>query len=85
MAADILVVATPTWLGQPSSIAQRMLERLDAELSETDETGRLATWARSRRPWSATRTGRTMSAIMFLGLNDVGFNLAAQAVTYWND
>ena len=26
-----------------------------------------------------------ISAILFQGLNDVGFSLAAQAVTYWND
>ncbi len=39
--ADILVLATPTWMGQHSSIAQRVLERLDAELSETDDEGRL--------------------------------------------
>jgi hypothetical protein len=39
-AADILVVGTPTWMGHMSSIAQRVLERLDAELSETDAEGR---------------------------------------------
>ena len=35
LAAEILIVATPTWLGQPSSIAKRALERMDALLSET--------------------------------------------------
>ena len=40
MAADILVFATPTWMGHMSSVAQRVLERLDAELSETDDEGR---------------------------------------------
>ena len=35
MAADILVVSTPTWVGHMSSVAERVLERLDAELSET--------------------------------------------------
>jgi multimeric flavodoxin WrbA len=29
--ADILVLGTPIWLGHPSSIAQRVLERLDAD------------------------------------------------------
>ncbi len=33
VAGDILIVATPTWLGQPSSIAKRVLERMDAMLS----------------------------------------------------
>lgn len=32
MAADILILSTPIWLGHPSSIAQRVLERLDAEI-----------------------------------------------------
>src|SRR3954470_22477120 len=31
MAADILVFASPTWVGHLSSVAQRVLERLDAE------------------------------------------------------
>ncbi len=37
---DILLLSTPVWLGHPSSSAQRVLERLDAELSHTDEVGR---------------------------------------------
>jgi multimeric flavodoxin WrbA len=28
--AEILVIVTPTWLGRPSSVAQRVLERMDA-------------------------------------------------------
>jgi multimeric flavodoxin WrbA len=28
--ADILVMATPIWLGQPSSVAKRVMERIDA-------------------------------------------------------
>src|SRR5688572_15194438 len=40
LAADILVMATPTWLGQHSSVCQRALERMDAMLSETKEDGR---------------------------------------------
>src|SRR3954451_14877955 len=40
LSADILVLLTPTWLGQHSSVAQRVLERLDAELGETDGKGR---------------------------------------------
>ena len=87
MAADILVLATPTWMGQPASIAQRVLERLDAELSETDEQGRLQTFGKVA---VAAVVGNEdgahhISAILFQGLNDVGFSLAANAVTYWND
>jgi hypothetical protein len=39
VAAEILIVATPTWLGQPSSICKRALERMDAMLSETRDDG----------------------------------------------
>jgi multimeric flavodoxin WrbA len=38
--AEILVMASPTWLGQPSSVAKRVLERMDAMLSETDDQDR---------------------------------------------
>jgi hypothetical protein len=46
LAADLLVLATPIWLGQPSSVAKMALERLDAELSETDDQGRMSTYNR---------------------------------------
>lgn len=87
MAADILVLATPTWLGQPSSVAQRVLERLDAELSETDDEGRLLTYGKVA---VAAVVGNEdgahhISGILFQALNDVGFTLPAGAVTYWND
>ena len=38
--SEILVIGTPTWLGRPSSIASRVLERMDAMLSETDDDER---------------------------------------------
>jgi multimeric flavodoxin WrbA len=87
MAADILILATPTWMGQHSSVAQRVLERLDAELSEKDDAGRLLTYGKVA---VAAVVGNEdgahhISAILFQGLNDVGFSLAAGAVTYWND
>ena len=86
LSADILVLATPTWMGQHSSICQRVLERLDAELSDTDEQGRLRTVGKVA---IAAVVGNEdgahhISAVLFQALNDVGFSLAAQAVTYWN-
>ena len=86
MAADILVLGTPTWMGQHSSVCQRVLERLDAELSETDEQGRLKTFGKVA---IAVVVGNEdgahhISALLYQALNDVGFTLAAQAVTYWN-
>ncbi len=87
MAADILVLATPTWMGQPSSVAQRVLERLDAELSEKDDEGRLLTYGKVALAGVVGNEdgAHHISGIVFQCLNDVGFSLAAQAVTYWND
>lgn len=87
LGADIVILSTPTWMGQPSSIAQRVLERLDAELSETDDAGRPLTYGKVA---VAAVVGNEdgahhISAILFQGLNDVGFTIPAQAVTYWND
>ena len=55
LAAEILLFSTPTWLGRPSSIAQRVLERMDAMLSEGDsETEEGHEWSHS--------TGRALAA-----------------------
>ena len=86
IASDILVLATPTWLGQHSSVCQRVLERLDAELSEKDDQGQLFTYGKVA---VAVVVGNEdgahhISAIVFQSLNDVGFTIPAGGVTYWN-
>jgi multimeric flavodoxin WrbA len=87
MAADILVMATPTWLGHMSSVAQRVLERLDAELSETDGTGRpLVTGKVAVAAVVGNEDGaHKIVADLFQALDDVGFTISAQGSTYWND
>ncbi len=44
--ADILVLGTPIWMGQPSSVCKRVLERMDAFLAETDDAGRMVSYGR---------------------------------------
>jgi multimeric flavodoxin WrbA len=84
--ADILLLATPVWVGHPSSITQRVLERLDAELSSTDDAGRpimvgkVAIVAVVGNEDGAHKT----VADCFQALNDVGFTIPAQGSTYWN-
>nr|WP_314844026.1 NAD(P)H-dependent oxidoreductase [uncultured Microbacterium sp.] len=84
--ADILVFVTPTWMGQHSSIAQRVLERLDAELSETDEQGRPTLFDKVAIAGIVGNEdgAHHIAAILFQGLNDVGFSIAAQSSVYWN-
>lgn len=85
-AADILLVATPTWVGHMSSVAQRVLERLDAELSETDDEGRPSMVGKVA---IAAVVGNEdgahkIIADLFQALNDIGFTIPAQGGTYWN-
>lgn len=85
MAAQVLIVATPIWLGQPSSVCKMVLERLDAELSETDDEGRLRTYGKVA---GVAVVGNEDGAHHTIGqvqqaLNEVGFTLAAAAATYW--
>lgn len=85
LAADILVLSTPIWLGHPCSVAQRVLERLDGELSETDDQGRLLTYGKAAAVCVVGNEdgAHKVSADLYQGLNDVGFSLAPNAVTYW--
>jgi multimeric flavodoxin WrbA len=85
-AADILVFATPTWMGHMSSVAQRVLERLDAELSETDDAGRpvLAGKVAVVAVVGNEDGAHKIVADTFQGLNDVGYTIPAQGCTYWN-
>jgi multimeric flavodoxin WrbA len=85
LGADILVLSTPIWLGHPSSLAQRVMERLDAEISETDDEGRMLTYGKVAAVCVVGNEdgAHKVSADLFQGLNDVGFSLAPNAVTYW--
>lgn len=84
--ADILVFVTPTWMGQHSSVAQRVLERLDAELSETDARGRPTLFDKVAIAGIVGNEdgAHHIDAILFQSLNDVGFTIPAQGSVYWN-
>ncbi|MEJ3651868.1 NAD(P)H-dependent oxidoreductase [Actinomycetes bacterium KLBMP 9759] len=86
LAADILVLATPTWMGHMSSVAQRVLERLDAELSETDDEGRMLTFGKLALAVVVGNEdgAHKITADLFQGLNDVGFTVPANGGVYWN-
>jgi multimeric flavodoxin WrbA len=85
LAADILVIATPIWVGHPSSLTQRVVERLDAELSAKDDQGRLLTYGKVAGVAVVGNEdgAHHVSAEVYQALNDVGFTLPAAAVTYW--
>jgi multimeric flavodoxin WrbA len=86
MAADILVFSTPTWMGHMSSVAQRVLERLDAELSETDDEGRpiLAGKVAVTVVLGNEDGAHAITADLYQALGDVGFSIPSQGGVYWN-
>ncbi|MFE9747668.1 flavodoxin family protein [Saccharothrix saharensis] len=84
--AEILVVATPTWVGHPSSIAQRVIERMDAMISEQDDEGRPVAY---NRVAGVVVTGNEDGAHHVISevagaLGDIGYTIPGQAWTYWN-
>ena len=85
VAADIVIVATPIWLGQPSSVAKRVLERMDAFLDETDDKGRMPAYGKVAlvvvvgNEDGAHHTG----AELFQALIEVGFTIPPGGMTYW--
>ena len=86
VSSEILVIATPTWLGQPASVAKRVLERMDAMISETDENGVPIAYGRVA---GCVVTGNEDGAHHVIAevcgaLMDVGYTVPGQAWTYWN-
>lgn len=86
LASEILIIATPTWMGQMSSVAKRVLERLDALLSETDDDGRTPAMGKVA---GVVVTGNEdgahhIVATVAQGLIDVGFTVPGAAWTYWH-
>ena len=85
-AADIVVFATPTWLGQISSVVKRALERLDALLSETTEDGtplaynKVAGFIVVGNEDGAHHCISEMAGAAI----DIGFTCPGQCWTYWN-
>jgi multimeric flavodoxin WrbA len=85
LAHDILIFGGPIWMGQIGSVAKRVLERMDAFLSETDDKGRMPS---SGKVAVAAIVGNEdgahfSSAQLFQSLNDTGWTIPAVAACYW--
>jgi multimeric flavodoxin WrbA len=78
MDADILILGTPIWLGQPSSVCKRALERMDAFLEETDDKGRMPSYGKVAAVAVVGNEdgAHHISAELYQALNDVGFSIA---------
>lgn len=82
---DILIFGTPIWLGQPSSLAKRVVERMDAFFSETDERGRMPSFGKVAVIGIVGNEdgAHHVTAELLQALNDTGWTIPAQAACYW--
>lgn len=86
VSAEIVIFATPTWLGQPSSVIKGALERLDALMSETGDDGvpvalnRVAGFIVVGNEDGAHHCIAEMAQAAI----DIGFTVPGQSWTYWN-
>lgn len=83
--ARILVLATPIWMGQPSSITKRVFERLNAFLGEIGDDGRYPTFGRvAVTAVVGNEDGaHHVHAESHQALADVGFTIPAAGHPYW--
>jgi multimeric flavodoxin WrbA len=85
LAADIFVLGTPIWLGQPGSVCKRVLERMDAFLGEEDERGRMISYDRVACVAVVGNEdgAHHVFAELAQGLSDEGFTIPAEGSVYW--
>jgi multimeric flavodoxin WrbA len=83
--ADILVFGTPIWMGQLPSTAKRVLERMDAFLSETDDRGRMPSTGKvvAVAVVGNEDGAHKVSADLFQGLSDTGWTVPPGGPAYW--
>ncbi|MFQ3544132.1 flavodoxin family protein [Halobacillus rhizosphaerae] len=83
--ADIVILATPIWLGEKSSLAKVAIERLDGSSSVTNEKGQSIFY---NKVAGVVVTGnedggkKAASSILY-ALSHLGFIIPPNADTYW--
>jgi multimeric flavodoxin WrbA len=85
LACDILIFGTPIWMGQMSSLAKRVCERMDAFLSETDGKGRTPAYGKIALIAVVGNEDGAHNVTAQLGqaLVDVGWTLPPSLTCYW--
>jgi multimeric flavodoxin WrbA len=85
MAADILIVGTPIWLGEESSVCRRLIERLYAESGKLNEQGQYAYYG---RVGGCVVTGnedgiKHVAMTVLYALQHLGYTIPPQADAGW--
>lgn len=84
-AADILIIGTPLWLGEKSSLATQAIERLYGASGMTNEKGQYIFY---NKVAGVVVTGnedgaKHASASILYGLSHIGFTVPPNVDTYW--
>ena len=82
LGADIIILGTPIWLGQPSSVAKRFSNAW-TPFWKTDEGGALPSERLPSRPWSAMKTEPSLSRRIVSGPQRCGIHDPRRRGTYW--
>ena len=83
--ADILILASPIWLGDKSSVCQKVIERLYAQSGDLNDAGQYGYYG---RVGGAVITGnedgvKHCAMSMLYGLQHIGFTIPPQADAGW--
>ncbi|WP_409290813.1 flavodoxin family protein [Peribacillus sp. SCS-37] len=83
--ADIVVIGSPVWLGEQSSLATLTVERLYGGSSLTNEKGQYLYY---NKVGGAVVTGnedgaKNVASYLIYGLSHIGFTIPPNADTYW--
>ncbi len=83
--ADILVIGTPIWLGEKSSVAQKLIERLYSMSGETNEKGQYLYYGKvGGCVITGNEDGVKHCAMgMLYALQHIGYSIAPQADSGW--
>lgn len=84
-AADILIIGTPLWLGEKSSLATQAIERLYGSSSKTNDKGQSVFY---NKVGGVVVTGnedgaKHASASLLYGLSHIGFVVPPNVDAYW--
>lgn len=85
LAADMVVIGTPIWLGQRASVCQVVLERMDALLDETNELGQMPLYGKVAGVCVVGNEdgAQHVGASILYNLMQMGATIPPNAEAYW--
>ncbi len=85
MGSQIVVIGSPIWLGEKSSVATKVIERLYAHSAETNEAGQYLYYNKVAGVMVTGNEdgGKNVCRDILYGLSHIGFTIPPQVDVYW--